>query len=317
LFLLIQTSIQQKRINNPKWWGDYLPVILHQPDVFHIQWAKSLEYWMPLQSVFHIPIVLSLRGAHINYSPLGDASLAASYRRYFPEIKAIHAVSAQIALEAQKYGAQISDIKVIYSGFEEQDFTAHQKINHEIAEPIRILSVGRDHWKKGYSFALLAIKNLLQQGYEIHYEMVIGQASEALLFQIHDLNLSDHITIRPQMHWEDILPKMQQSDFLLLSSVEEGIANVVLEAMMLGLPVVSSDCGGMNEILTDGNNGFLYYRWDSSQACEKIKECINASPQKRAEMALNARHFVTKNHNIYQKIEEFTALYDQALGRRS
>ena len=42
---------------------------------------------------------------------------------------------------------------------------------------------------------------------------------------------------------------MKESDCLILSSVDEGISNVVLESMAIGLPVISSDCGGMEEIL--------------------------------------------------------------------
>ena len=51
---------------------------------------------------------------------------------------------------------------------------------------------------------------------------------------------------------------MRESDCLILPSVQEGISNVVLESMAIGLPIISSDCGGMKEIINDGRNGFLF-----------------------------------------------------------
>ena len=65
-----------------------------------------------------IKLVLSLRGAHINYSPIADLKLADMYRKNFPKVDAFHAVSKAIALEAQKYGAQKSNISVVYSGLD-------------------------------------------------------------------------------------------------------------------------------------------------------------------------------------------------------
>ena len=60
-------------------WAKYLPVILHLPEVFHIQWAKSTEEWLFLKKTFGVKLVLSLRGAHINYSPVADTLLAETY----------------------------------------------------------------------------------------------------------------------------------------------------------------------------------------------------------------------------------------------
>lgn len=317
LFLLIHTSIQLNRLRNPKWWGNYLPVILHQPDVFHIQWAKSLEYWMPLQIDFGIPIVLSLRGSHINYSPLANSALAKSYYNNFSRVKSFHAVSQRIAEEAVRYGADASKIKVIYSGVDNVTFESNQKVEYNIGSQINILSVGRDHWVKGYNLALIAIRQLVDQGLAINYEMVIGEATESTIFQIDDLNLTENVAICPNQPFEQVLSKMAGADVLFLPSLSEGVANVVLEAMIVGLPVIASDCGGMKEIIQDGRTGFLYKWWDIAEATEKIKACINASAQERAEMAFNARNFIIEHHNIHQKIEEFTVLYEQALGRRS
>jgi colanic acid/amylovoran biosynthesis glycosyltransferase len=91
------------------------PVLWHQPDIFHVQWAKGIADWLWVQD-FGIKLVLSLRGAHINYSPIADNSLAETYIRCFPKLDGFHAVSEAMALEAQKYGAKASKIKVVYSG---------------------------------------------------------------------------------------------------------------------------------------------------------------------------------------------------------
>ena len=58
-------------------------------DVFHIQWAKSLVYYPEFIENLNCPVVLSLRGAHINYSPLGNKNLAQGYIKYFPLINPI------------------------------------------------------------------------------------------------------------------------------------------------------------------------------------------------------------------------------------
>ena len=55
-------------------------------DILHIQWAKTLKLTPEIIEMLKCPIVLSLRGAHINYSPLSDSLLSISYKTYFPKI---------------------------------------------------------------------------------------------------------------------------------------------------------------------------------------------------------------------------------------
>ena len=50
---------------------------------------------------------------------------------------------------------------------------------------------------------------------------------------------------------------MRSFDVLLLPSLNEGIANVVLEAMAIGVPVISTDCGGMSEVVILDTTGWL------------------------------------------------------------
>ncbi|MCX8148581.1 glycosyltransferase family 4 protein [Thermaurantimonas aggregans] len=130
-----------------RFWLRELPVLWHKPDIFHVQWAKSVSDWLWLQE-FGVKVVLSLRGAHINYSPLTVPGLADSYRINFLKIDAFHAVSQAILNEGLKYGINPSKAKVIYSGLNLSEIPFFEK-TFENDKTIKILSVGKSHWKKG------------------------------------------------------------------------------------------------------------------------------------------------------------------------
>ena len=120
LQLLSQIWINKQRIGTfIKRCCTVLPPFLDNLDIFHIQWAKTLVYYPEFVEQLNCPIVLSLRGTHINVSPLTDEKLAFLYRKYFPRIKGFHAVSQSIANEAIIYGAKLNKISVIYPSINE------------------------------------------------------------------------------------------------------------------------------------------------------------------------------------------------------
>ena len=54
---------------------------------------------------------------------------------------------------------------------------------------------------------------------------------------------------------------MRESDCLILPSVQEGISNVVLESMAIGLPIISSDCGGMKKVLMMVEMASIFFKF--------------------------------------------------------
>ena len=105
-----------------------------------------------LKDLFGVKIVVSLRGAHINYSPLADENLASQYCLLFPKIDRFHAVSKVIAREAGKYGASIQKTDVVHSAVNLEYLQLYVKTNWDAHNPFRFISVGRYHWKKGYHY---------------------------------------------------------------------------------------------------------------------------------------------------------------------
>ncbi|MCK7589892.1 glycosyltransferase family 4 protein [Subsaxibacter sp. CAU 1640] len=283
------------------------PVLWHRPDVLHVQWAKSLEEWVWVKE-FNIRLVLSLRGAHINYSPVADEALADSYRQSFPKVDAFHAVSWAIANEAQRYGAKKDLIKVIYSGLNLQanSFSKSNSI-------FKIVSVGRPHWVKGYHYALDACNLLVSRGVDFHYEIIGGNSDIELLYHLSDLNLTNHVHLEDNLPFDKVKTKIQSADLLLLPSLKEGVPNVVLEAMALGTLVLTTSCGGISEVITDNYNGFLIPIRDSKKMADVIMEILQL-PNSRVEKIIEAAKKTIKlQHTEKQMIESMVALYHSVL----
>lgn len=286
----------------------YYPVLWCQPDIFHIQWAKSIGDWMWLQQ-FGTKIIVSLRGAHINYSPITIPEVAHMYQDHFPKVNAFHAVSKAIALEAQKYGASRDNIQVIYSGLLPLELTLNKQKN----TILKIVSVGRSHWVKGYDDAVDACYILKQSGIPFEYKIIGGKNSEELQFQVTDLQLVDHVQLLNQLPYKEVQEHMMEADVLLVSSVTEGIANVVLEAMQLGTLVVSTNCGGMAEVIKDGINGFLVPIRQPEKIAETLKNIVSLSREEKDVMIDEAKKTIANQHTSVRMVKGMMDMYEKVM----
>ena len=283
----------------------YYPVLWYKPDIFHMQWAKGLSDWIWVKE-FGMRLVVSLRGAHINYSPIADLELANMYRENFPKVDAFHAVSKAIGYEAEKYGASKERINVIYSGLNLEGDSA---INNPQNDLIKLISVGRPHWKKGYSYALDACKILKDNNVQFKY-VIVGAANDIeLAYQIYDLKLEDEVELIKNIPFEFVKEQIQSSDLLVLPSVEEGIANVVLEAMALETLVLTTDCGGMNEVIKDNENGFIVTIRDSEKMAQKIMDIAKGNNEQKREILDKALITIKDQHSENQMVDGMLTLY--------
>ena len=299
------------KLQNRNTWNDKLksyPVLYYKPDVFHIQWAKGLKDWMWVQE-FGMKLVLSLRGAHINYSPITEPELGAMYRNNFPKVNGFHAVSHAIALEASKYGVNLGRIRVVKSGLnlKENPFDLKSKVP---TSKLQIISVGRNHWIKNYSLALDAMSVLKKKDIAFHYSIVGVDTEESLLFQREQLQLQENVSFIKALSFEEAQMAIKNADILLLPSLEEGIANVVIEAMMLGTLVVSTDCGGMAELVKPLHTGYLVPIRDVEAMASAIEAVTTLSLEAYQAMLLEARAFVEQEHTEEQMVNRMQDLYE-------
>ena len=308
----IKTIREQIRTKNDKGkiraWGKYLPIMLHLPDVFHLQWVKGAEDWLFLKQL-GVKMIVSFRGNQMNITPNTDTSVAISYHRALPQYDAYHCVSKAILEEGLKYGTTRDKSIVIYPAVQEKLLS--NQLERKPSDTLRILSVGRDHWVKGYRVGLEVMALLKEKGVNFHYNIVAGGEKEELIYSIADLNLKDEVTLIDNLPHEKVFEQHANADLFLLPSFEEGVANVVLEAMALGTPVVTTNCGGMSEVIEDGMNGFIVPIRNPQAMADAVVRFTELDENQKQSMVEKAKETIRQKHLLSIQVRQMVELYER------
>ena len=108
------------------------------------------------------------------------------------------------------------------------------------------------------------------------------------------------------------------ADCLVLSSTVEGMPRVVLEAMAAGLPVISTDAPGCNELVVNGQTGHLVGRGRPDELADRMRALL-ADPDRAARMGLAGRACALTSFGLQDMARRYEGLYERLLeeGRRS
>lgn len=151
----------------------------------------------------------------------------------------------------------------------------------------KIIMVGRFAVQKGYDILIDIISKIKHRMQDWTID-IYGQGQERALIEkrIKEDDLQKIIKIHSPV--SNIRDKMLDSSIYLMTSRNEGLPMVLIEAQSCGLPIVAFDCPeGPREIVTDNVNGFLVENFDSDLLGDRIIELIENS-DKRKEFGLGA-----------------------------
>ena len=118
--------------------------------------------------------------------------------------------------------------------------------------------------------------------------------------------------------WTGCLNAEQMAEIYLTSNVFvcasniENSSNSVCEAMLLGVPVVASDVGGMKSLLKDGREGYLFKKGDIGSLAGKIEDLFE-NPGKAEKLGANARIRALKTHDRNVNTENLINIYRQII----
>lgn len=235
--------------------------------------------------------LVTFRGYDLNFFGAEDPHC---YDEVWQNADAVHVVSTDLWRRARRRGCPADKRhEIIHDAVDLEDFTAEGR---EYAEgvgtrerPLRVLSVGRLHWKKGYEFGLAAVRQLVDAGVCCEYRIVgDGEHRDAVVYTIDDLGLGDVVRLEGARRRDEVDRALLWADVLLHNAVSEGFCVSALEAQATGLPVVCTDADGLPENVIDGETGIVVPRRDPEAAMRALCE-LSASAAVRRRMGENGR----------------------------
>lgn len=279
------------------------------------QWADMIVGGMELTSTY----LAVLAGALASKPVLGWVHMDMQYfqpahrmahsvvsRYIYPKLNSILAVSEGVA-RSVSYAVPkaAARVQVLYNPVDVDDLIQASNAVAELLDHPAVVAVGRLEHQKGYDILIQAHAQLIHQG--IHHRLVIiGKGSRLTALKQLAISLGVEASVSFSGFLENPYPLMKQADVFVLSSRYEGFGMVVLEALSLGLPVVSTRCpSGPEEILGDGYYGLLVPVEDPPALAEAIASLLHNIPLRddfRGRAMKRARDFAVDS--VVRRFEE-------------
>jgi len=250
--------------------------------------------WL-IKMVYQIPYVISLRGGDVpGFRPYDfhfyHKLIAPFLRIIWKNASAVIANSNGLRHLAVTFDPRF-EIPVIPNGV---DLELHKTMEHDWSAP-RLLSVGRIVHQKGLDLAMHALGGLK----DLDWEWRIagdGPQMQALQSLAEELGIQDRVFFLGWQSREQVIKSYKQSNVFLFPSRHEGMPNALLEAMAGGLPVIATCIAGNEELVVEGETGYLVPAEDIESLQGALKKLLN-DPALRQQMGAASRRRAEENYS--------------------
>ncbi len=178
-----------------------------------------------------------------------------------------------------------------------------------------LLCVGRfDDPRKNVRLLLAAYKELCDIEAQAPKLVLAGKSGllEKDIDFAKEIGVYQKIEIIKDLSMKRLREVYQNAALFVLSSDEEGLGLVIIEAMSCGLPVVSTRNGGAEEIVVDKETGFLVPKGNPTELAQKIK-LLFLDPSLRKQMGIKSRKRIVKSFSKKETAKIFLQQYDKLL----
>ena len=214
------------------------------------------------------------------------------------------------------YGFETSNIKVIFNGYDSNEYSINNKSRKEIRKELQVPKdipllgmIARWHPQKNHGLLIESLKLIKSRNLEFRC-LLLGEGiqNELILESISKLGMSDFFILRNET--KNIPAILNALDIHILSSkFGEGFPNVIAEAMLCGTPCIATDIGDSELIV--GQTGWISKNDSVSEMSDKIFKAIEYWKDKKAwhNKSNEARNRIIKNFHISSMINNYQNIY--------
>jgi glycosyltransferase involved in cell wall biosynthesis len=181
-------------------------------------------------------------------------------------------------------------------------------------EHFRILCLGRLVAAKGQAVLLDAVRLLARQGRPVHATFAgDGPDRQRLETMAREYGVTEHVAFLGAVNPESVRGLYAATDAFVLPSFAEGIPVVLMEAMAMEVPCVTTVVNGIPELITSGESGLLVSPSDAAQLADAIETLI-ANPALRQSLGKAGRRKVTASYDLVRNVARLHNIFRRRLG---
>lgn len=198
-------------------------------------------------------------------------------------------------------------IHVVHCGLER---SFHEGIAPSVPAAPRFVCVGRLCEAKGQLLLIAAVARLKKVGIEC--ELVLagdGPMRADLEKSIKELEVDSQVRITGWISSNSVRSEILAARALILPTFAEGLPVVLMEAMALRRPVLSTYIAGIPELVISGENGWLFAAGSVEELVEAMVKCLAATPETLSRMGDLGRQRVIARHSIETETAKLTRLF--------
>lgn len=286
---------------------------LYNIEILHTHGFKADFYGLFLKRVHKMKLVTTTHGWNaITWRERLFMFLDKNVLKYFDRIIVVNRRQREYLISK---GIRDQKIVLIQNGIDTNQFKRDgdgetiQEFPFFQNDGFTIGYVGRLSGEKGIKALLEAMKKLVNRHGGLRL-VVIGEGNLRGNLENYSGNLGLQKYVTFTGHIEDIKNVYRRLDLLVLPSETEGMPNVVLEALAMGVPVVATNVGGLPEIIESGSNGTLVEPGDVEGLTQAIDSLI-MDANLRERFALEGRKTVCERFSFERRIRKEESVYRQ------
>jgi glycosyltransferase involved in cell wall biosynthesis len=197
-------------------------------------------------------------------------------------------------------------ISVVHCGLEPQFFAGKA----EYSDARSFVCVGRLCEQKGQMLLVEAARRLVERGIDMHLTFAgDGELRPEIEALIKEYKLESNIRITGWIASDDVRRELLGARALILPSFAEGLPVVIMEAMALRRPVISTFVAGIPELVSSSALGWLVPAGDIEALVTAIRSCVDTAPEVLTKMGDAAFEAVVEAHNVDKETVKLAGLF--------
>ncbi len=281
-----------------------------------------------LKMLFRKTLVVQLQNEYFEPHPSMGSGVKRALSRWLADrvcrrADAVRCVSRSILDNARAHGISPEKLATVGTRADTQMFdpslfnSQRRELRNELGVDDRrvLVFTGSLARRKGVDVLLAALSRIVSTFPDTHL-LVAGEGPERarLLALCDQFGISRSVRFLGHTDYTKIPALLATADIYVFPSLSEGMPRAVLEAMAMGLPVVSSQVDGIGEVITNDKTGLLVKPGDDAELAQALLRVLGNSDFAR-DLGTRARAFVLKNYEFETQIRKLAELHQNAADR--